>query len=153
MELRFASAQPDIERVRQLFEEYAASLDFELCFQNFSAELASLPGDYALPAGCLLLAIDQEQAAGCIALRPLHNGHCEMKRLYVRPAFRGLGIGNLLARAILDTARRVGYQKMYLDTVKTMTKAQSLYESLGFVDTQPYYHNPIEGARFMARVI
>lgn len=149
MELVFASEPAHIESVRQLFEEYAASLNFNLCFQNFAAELANLPGDYAPPLGCLLLAFHQHQLAGCIALRPLQDGICEMKRLYVRPAFRGYGMGQQLAKRLILEARRIGYQKMYLDTVAEMKSAQALYESLGFVDAEPYYHNPLGDVRFM----
>ena len=149
MELRLVSTASDLETVRQLFREYAVSLDFSLCFQNFAAELEHLPGEYGPPAGCLLLAMRQSQAAGCVALRPLPNGDCEMKWLYVRPAFRGLGIGKRLARAVILEARRRGYARMRLDTVTTMREAQALYEALGFVDTEAYYHNPLENVRFL----
>lgn len=149
MELRLVSTASDIETVRQLFQEYAVSLDFSLCFQNFAAELEHLPGEYGSPAGCLLLAMRQGQAAGCVALRPLPNGYCEMKRLYVRPAFRGLGIGKRLAWAVILEARRRGYARMRLDTVATMREAQAIYETLGFVDTEAYYHNPLENVRFL----
>lgn len=149
MELLRVSTPWHIETIRSLFQEYATSLDFDLCFQNFAAELADLPGDYAPPSGCLLLAERDGQAVGCIALRPLPGGPCEMKRLYVRPGFRGLGIGRFLVEAVLAAARRMGYREMFLDTVVTMRAAQALYESLGFVDMESYYHNPLAGTRFM----
>ena len=151
LELLQTSTSSQIERVRALFKEYAASLNFTLCFQNFAAELANLPGEYAPPSGCLLLAHYAGRAAGCIALRPLpQDDCCEMKRLYVRPEFRGLKIGHFLVDAVIMEARRMGYRTMLLDTVATMRPAQALYESLGFIDTGAYYHNPLEGVRFMA---
>ena len=140
----------ELQCVRTLFEEYAAALDFDLCFQNFDAELADLPGDYAPPKGCLLLALQDGQSAGCVALRGLAEDICEMKRLFVRPAYRGLGIGKALAETIIVEARRRSYKKMCLDTVPTMQEAQTLYESLGFQDTEPYRYNPVCGTRFMA---
>jgi putative acetyltransferase len=135
--------------VRTLFEEYAASLNFDLCFQNFDEELANLPGDYSPPEGCILLALQDGQPAGCVALHRLDDGICEMKRLYVRPPFRALGIGKVLAEAIIAEARRKGYKKMWLDTVPSMHEAQALYESLGFRDIESYRYNPICGTRFM----
>ena len=132
-----------------LFEEYEAELDFDLCFQNFQAELDGLPGAYAPPTGCLLLAESEGQAAGCVALRKLEEGICEMKRLYVRPAFRGRRIGRLLAEALIGQARGLGYLAMRLDTVPMMARAQTLYDKLGFRDIAPYYTNPTEGARYL----
>lgn len=149
MELQHALSQAQIQSVRELFEEYAASLRFDLDFQDFAAELESLPGDYAPPAGCLLLAIHDGQTVGCVGLRPLEAEICEMKRLYVRPQFRGLGAGHALAEAIVGQARAIGYARMRLDTIIEMDKAQSLYEKLGFVDIAPYRHNPLEGVRYM----
>jgi GNAT superfamily N-acetyltransferase len=149
MDLIHASTEAHFDEARRLFEEYAASLDFDLGFQNFEKELANLPGDYAPPFGCLLLAFHEGNAAGCVALRRLEEGVCEMKRLYVRPAFRGLGIGKTLTEAIIRQAREMGYNAMRLDTVATMSKAQALYTSLGFVDIASYRFNPQEGARFM----
>jgi len=140
-----------LEEIRSLFSEYAASLNFNLCFQNFSEELAHLPGAYAPPRGCLLLARVNNYPAGCIALRPLAENQCELKRLYVRPAFRGLGLGERLVKTLMTIAQEIGYGKMFLDTVGEMKKAQALYKALGFVDTKPYYYNPIPDARFMAR--
>ncbi|MBN1795247.1 MAG: GNAT family N-acetyltransferase [Sedimentisphaerales bacterium] len=139
----------DLEIIRDLFVEYADSLDFDLCFQNFQEELANLPGNYAPPEGCLLLAKYKGQPAGCVALRKLSDDICEGKRLYVRPEFRGLEIGRKLTEAVIAEARKIGYSSMRGDTINTMTTALSLYESLGFKEIQPYYHNPIEGAVFL----
>jgi ribosomal protein S18 acetylase RimI-like enzyme len=135
--------------VRELFSEYAQSLDINLCFQNFNQEMAELPGKYAPPAGRLLLAWNGTQAAGCVALRALGGGICEMKRLYVRPPFRRSGIGRLLAEEVIAAARRIGYERMRLDTLSLMRAAIALYESLGFRRIGPYYHNPCAGAVFM----
>jgi len=139
----------ELQCARTLFEEYAASLNFDLCFQNFNDELANLPGEYSPPKGCILLALHDGQTAGCVALRGLDDRICEMKRLYVRPAFRRLGIGKALAKEIIAEARRTGYKKMCLDTVPFMHEAQALYESLRFQDAEPYRNNPICGTRFM----
>lgn len=144
-----AETNEAIQSARLLFEEYAASLDFGLNFQSFDQELAHLPGDYAPPDGRLLLAIYQDQAAGCIALRKLAEDICEMKRLYIRPQFRNLGIGKALAQALIEEARRIGYARMRLDTVPSMQRARALYEALGFKEIQPYRYNPIPGTAFM----
>ena len=149
VKLEAAHSKGRLGVVRELFTEYAAALDVDLCFQNFSLELASLPGHYAPPQGRLLVARAGRKAAGCIALRKIADGICEMKRLYVRPAFRGRGIGRTLACAIITAARKIGYERMRLDTLASMNEALGLYESLGFRNIRPYYHNPSSNALFM----
>jgi putative acetyltransferase len=140
----------EIDTARVLFEEYAASLEINLCFQNFDKELAGLPGDYAPPSGRLYLAVENDEVAGCIALRKIGEGICEMKRLYVRPAFRGMGLGRKLTERIVEDARAIGYERMRLDTLPgKMDQAIGIYRSLGFKEIEPYYDNPIEGAAFM----
>jgi putative acetyltransferase len=147
------STAVELEQTREIFLEYAQSLTIDLCFQEFEAELAALPGDYAPPRGALLLARVDEQVAGCCALRPLdasdYPNAAEMKRLYVRKAFRGFGLGRQLAEAILDEARRAGYSTVLLDTLDDMEAARALYEDLGFVEIPPYYHNPHAGAHYL----
>jgi N-acetylglutamate synthase-like GNAT family acetyltransferase len=137
----------DLEEIRAMLREYAAWLHVDLCFQNFEQELAGLPGQYALPRGRLLIA----EGAGCVALRPLEEEVCEMKRLFVRPAHRGLGLGRRLVVAIIEEARAIGYERMRVDTLPQMGDAQRLYEGLGFRDIAAYCHNPEAGARFMER--
>jgi ribosomal protein S18 acetylase RimI-like enzyme len=132
-----------------LFLNYAWSLSFNLCFQDFDAELASLPGRYAPPEGRLLLAWQQQDVAGCVALRKLGDGACEMKRLYVEPHFRGRRVGRALAEAVISEARQLGYQRMRLDTMPSMETAQGLYRNLGFQDIGPYCYNPVPGVRFL----
>jgi len=139
----------DLELTKELFTEYADSLDFDLDFQDFERELANLPGDYAPPKGCLILAECKGKVAGCVALRQLEESICEMKRLYVRPEFRGLGIGRALAEAVIAQGRKIGYTRMRLDTAPSMKAARALYLSLGFRQISPYRYNPIEGAIFM----
>ena len=140
---------PALEAVRALFLEYAASLDFDLCFQGFERELAGLPGAYAPPRGRLLLATVAGEAAGCVGLRPLAGDACEMKRLYVRPAHLGRGLGGRLARAAIAEARAIGYGRMLLDTVPAhMTAATALYRRLGFREIPAYYDNPVPGAAY-----
>lgn len=144
---------PQMQQVRGIFVEYADSLGVDLCFQSFEQELAILPGDYAPPRGELLLAWCGDVLAGCVALRPFDDADypnaAEMKRLYVRPAFRGLGLGRELAERILDAARGHGYSTVLLDTLDDMEAARALYEELGFEEIPPYYHNPIAGAHYL----
>ena len=139
--------------LRELFQEYAENLAVDLCFQQFDTELATLPGDYADPRGALLLALVDGEPAGCCALRPLdatdYPNASEMKRLYVRRAFRGFGLGRQLAEAALDAARQRGYACVLLDTLDDMESARALYTELGFVEIPPYYHNPIPGAHYL----
>ncbi len=149
MNLLEAHASEQIGIVRELFQEYAASLGFDLCFQDFERELAELPGDYAPPSGRLLLAMLGDEVAGCVALRKFAEGVCEMKRLYVRPQFRGRGIGRALAVATIEAARRIGYQSMKLDTVASMAEATALYKTLGFKETEAYRYNPVQPCLFM----
>lgn len=150
----FTPATPrEMEPVREIFREYAKGLGVDLCFQNFESELAGLPGEYSAPRGALLLATVDGQVAGCCALRPLdaadYPNAAEMKRLYVRRAFRGLGLGRQLAESALDTARQGGYTTVLLDTLDDMEAARALYEDLGFEDIPPYYHNPIPGSHYL----
>jgi len=150
MKITPAHSNAEIEAVRDLFREYAASLDFNLCFQRFAEELSALPGMYAAPKGRLLLAVaDGDVAAGCIGLRPLAEDVAELKRLYVRPNFRRRGLGKSLVQAILREAQSIGYHTVRLDTVASMKEASQLYDSLGFREIGPYYDNPMPGARFL----
>jgi putative acetyltransferase len=135
--------------VRHLFQEYTASLGFDLDFQEYEKELADLPGAYALPHGRLYLARFDGNSAGCVALRRLEGAICEMKRMYVKPAFRGKGIGRVMAEKVISDARYMGYTRMRLDTIDTMKAAIALYDSLGFKPIPPYRHNPIKGASYM----
>lgn len=143
----------EFNALREIFREYAASLGIDLTFQNFDAELANLPGEYAPPRGALLLARVDGEVAGCCGLRPLDNADypnaCEMKRLYVRPAFRGLGLGRQLTESIMDAARLHGYDFVLLDTLDAMEAARTLYEDLGFEEIPPYYHSPVAGAHYL----
>ena len=151
--LRPPSSTSEWNEVRAIFQEYAQTLDVDLCFQGFADELAQLPGDYAEPRGALLLAWVNGTVAGCCALRPLdtsdYTNAAEMKRLYVRQAFRGLGLGRQLTEAILDAAKRSGYSCVLLDTLDDMESARALYEDLGFEEIPPYYHNPHAGAHYL----
>ncbi|GAB1741887.1 hypothetical protein NU219Hw_g7293t1 [Hortaea werneckii] len=158
-----AETQEDLHAVLQLFEAYALALGIDLSFQDFAAEVANLPGKYALPTGCLLLARDTEgRSVGCVGFRPLSvDGNdggdgtdtaglcCEMKRLYVDPSQRGSGMGKMLAERVIVEARRMGYQRMRLDTLPSMQSARALYKALGFREIEPYYRTPIQGTIFM----
>ncbi len=153
IQLVISTSADDLAATSGVFREYAISLGFDLCFQDFEGEIANLPGDYATPRGALLLAHVDGAIAGCCALRPLDSSDyvnaAEMKRLYVRPAFRGLGLGRQLAEAILDAARMSGYDSVLLDTLNDMEIARAMYEELGFKEIPPYYHNPLAGAHYL----
>jgi ribosomal protein S18 acetylase RimI-like enzyme len=146
IDIRPARIPEDLPVVRALLREYAHALDVDLCFQGFDDELATLPGAYAPPGGRLLLAWRGEEVLGCVALRPLDEGRCEMKRLYVRPAARGERLGERLVRRVCDEARAAGCTSVCLDTLPSMTAAIGLYRSLGFVPIEPYAFNPVPGA-------
>jgi putative acetyltransferase len=151
-QIKFIQAESvsEISEARKLFLEYSERLGLDLCFQNFEQELAELPGRYASPEGRLLLAISNAQVAGCVGLRKIGDGVCEMKRLYVRPKFRGLGIGRAMALHLIEEARALNYSQIRLDTLPAqMGEAIKMYRSLGFREIEPYYHNPVEGALFL----
>ncbi|MGA9883581.1 MAG: GNAT family N-acetyltransferase [Candidatus Acidiferrales bacterium] len=143
-----AEAPEFVAITRKLFIEYSESLKVDLCFQGFAEELARLPGEYARPAGRLLLAFDQREAIGCGALRPIDSIVCEMKRLYIRRAFRGKGAGGAMIDALVSAAREIGYQRMRLDTLPLMETAIGIYRTLGFKEIPPYRHNPVPGALY-----
>ena len=150
MRLIQAQSGEEVHHARELFEEYAVGLGINLCFQNFDKELANLPGEYVPPSGRLFLALEGEQTVGCVALRKLADGVCEMKRLYVRPGFRGTGLGRMLTERVIQSARELGYQRMRLDTLPgKMDRAIAMYRALGFKEIEPYYSNPVAGALFM----
>ncbi len=149
--VRAAEGPRDLAHIRDLFLEYAASLNFDLCFQGFDEELANLPGAYGPPRGRLFLAEGRGGIAGGVGLRPLEAEICEMKRLYVRAQFRGLGIGRRLAEATIEAARAIGYRRMRLDTLASMAAANALYAALGFNEIPPYYDNPLTGALYFER--
>jgi len=150
LKVRIVETGQDLDEVRRLFIEYAEWLAIELSFQGFAEELARLPGEYVAPRGTLFLCTIEDAAAGCIAVRLWEGNTCEMKRLHVRPAFRGRGCGRFLAEQAIVWAAKAGYRRMVLDTLPIMKEAKRLYESLGFRDIAPYRANPIPGARFMA---
>ena len=145
MRIKQAQTKTEIEEVRKLFQEYEAFLNVDLCFQSFEDELASLPGRYSRPNGDLLIGLDGERAVGCVAIRKLDDGVCEMKRLFVRPIARGTGLGRRLAQEIIVIARELGYSLMRLDTLERLTEAMHLYETFGFRKIEPYYENPLPG--------
>lgn len=144
-----AQSDDQIAAARNLFVEYSEYLDVDFCFQGFQQELDGLPGAYAPPDGRLLLVIDDDQPVGCVAVRKLDDGICEMKRLYVKPAYRGKGLGRRLAEAIVAEARAIGYRKMRLDSLASLKEAAAMYRSLGFVEIPAYRYNPLPDAVFM----
>ena len=143
-----ANTNEFIEKTKELIREYAQSLEFDLGFQDFDKEMENFPGQYALPGGCLYVALDENQPIGCVALRDLGHGICEMKRLYVKPFFRGQKVGKLLAEVVIKAARDMGYDFMRLDTIPSMKHANMLYNALGFEQIAPYRFNPLDGATF-----
>lgn len=153
IKLLHVATEEQLDDIRILFKEYENSLGFGLQFQDFREEYAGLPGEYALPDGCLLLAFYKERVAGCVALRKMQDGTCELKRMYVRPEYRRKGIGRAMAQKIIEEARAIGYERMRLDTINTMKEAIALYRSLGFAETEPYRYNPIDGANYMELIL
>lgn len=148
MHVEIRLAYRDIEKIRTLFLEYADALNVDLDFQSFTEELDNLPAEYSLPRGRLYIATCGGEAAGCIAIRPIDSARCEMKRLYVRPRFRRMGLGEKLARKVILDAVSLNYRQMYLDTLSSLKSAVSLYKKLGFYETSPYYDNPLEGVLY-----
>ena len=149
IEIVEANTDELITEAKELFQEYAESLGFDLCFQNFEQELAAFPGQYSPPRGRLFLAVSENHPMGCVALRDFEMNICEMKRLYVRPDFRGQRVGRLLAETVINAAKEIGYDRMRLDTVPSMKTANILYNCLGFQEIEPYRLNPIEGASYL----
>lgn len=150
MLIKSAAVEPWLDQVRLLFREYQQSLDTDLCFQHFAEELATLPGKYAPPRGRLYLAQADNLPAGCVAVRPLDEHRCELKRLYVRPQFRGRQLGKTLTQQAMAAAKEIGYRQMLLDTLPSMQTAQKLYHALGFREIAPYYANPLPGTKYLA---
>jgi GNAT superfamily N-acetyltransferase len=152
-EIAAAQSADPIQIIGNLFREYEQFLQVDLCFQQFEEELAGLPGKYAAPQGALLLAMVDGQAAGCVAMRPLADGVCEMKRLFVRPAFLGRGLGQKLAMTVIAEARTAGYTRMCLDTLEKLRPALALYRRLGFIERSAYYENPLPGVVYLELVL
>lgn len=148
MEIEVRQAYNDIDAVKELFCEYTTWLGMDLSFQNYNEELDSLPGKYAPPMGRLYIALCDGDIAGCVAVRPFDDGRCELKRLYIRPRFRGLGLAGMLTRQAIDDSKSLKYKKMLLDTRDTMESANALYRKLGFYTIDPYYHNPYPGINY-----
>lgn len=148
--IEIKAAYDNLDAIRMLFREYAQGLGVDLCFQDFERELSTLPGKYAEPKGRLYLAYNQNEAIACIALRPINESMGEVKRLYVRPSHRRQGLSKILAEQIINDAKVVGYKRLVLDTLNTMTPAMNLYRALGFKETEAYYDNPLEGATYFA---
>jgi len=154
MQLIQATTDEQIDTARELFKEYAAGLEIDMCFQNFDHELNTLPGKYAPPDGRLLLAFAHDELVGCIALRKLDDYTCEMKRLFLRPAFRGKGYGRQMIDKLIEAARDIGYERMWLDSLPgKMDAAIALYRELGFKEIPAYYDNPLEGVVYLERAI
>lgn len=153
IDIRLVETDADLDAIRELFADYQTDIGIDLCFQGFAEELQNLPGDYAPPSGALLLATVDGQPAGCCALRPLpntdHLNACEMKRLFVRRAFRGFGLGRQLVERIMTLGQLAGYTTILLDTLSDMEAARALYQEAGFVEVAPYYHNPMAGAHYL----
>ena len=145
-----ATTRDSIAQARILFQEYQTALGVDLGFQDFENELATLPGHYTAPNGRLLLASADGLVVGCVALRPLSDDVCEMKRLFVRPAFRASGLGRMLAERVIGEARSIGYRRMFLDTLPSMGRAQQLYDALGFREVAPYRYNPVAGTKYLS---
>jgi ribosomal protein S18 acetylase RimI-like enzyme len=143
-----ANTKESVEQAKSLIQEYAESLEFDLKFQDFDTEMEIFPEHYASPRGCLYIAMDENQPVGCVALRDLGDGICEMKRLYVKPNYRGQNIGRSLAETVIQAAGKLGYDRMRLDTIPSMKQANGLYKVLGFKEIAPYRFNPIDGATF-----
>jgi len=148
-----AITQEHIDYTRELFLEYARSLDFSLCFQDFDRELEMLPGSYARPDGCILLAFNDNIVAGCVAVRRFNENTCEMKRLYVKPGLRNSGTGRKLSQYIINESCKIGYERIVLDTLSTMKGAMALYKSLGFQIIEPYYYNPLENVCYYEKYL
>ena len=149
IEIVEANSKILITKVKELFLEYSESLGFDLSFQNFDAELDNFPVQYSPPTGSLFLALSQNLPIGCVGVRYFEDGICEMKRLFVKPNFRGKRVGRLLAEAAVKAGKFLGYERMRLDTLPTMEKANHLYRSLGFIEIEPYRYNPIERAKYL----
>jgi putative acetyltransferase len=144
-----SKSDKDFTDAKDLFVEYASSLNFELCFQNFEEEISNLPAQYSEPTGCIILCYENDKPIGCVGLRKFAEDVCEMKRLYLRKEARGKGIGRVLAIKIIEKAKELGYKKMQLDTIETMKEAIALYKSMGFKEIKPYRYNPLDGVLYM----